>query len=309
MKKYFLSAIAFFTAAQNAPLNGSEKLITKKFSFTDFDKVEFNDLDGKVEVNIGASYSIDITIDDNLENLLCVTNDDHILTVSLRHNHQNRLYIEHTSIIIKISLPAIFSIKQNGNNSLEVTNINSRTLKLKSSGNGSVNLNGTIDGLTIMSSGNCNVNAQMLPAKNVQVTKRGNGNVTINTDYTFTANGSGNGGVINTGKGIADNGSYISGNAAIQYPHQKSVADTLLHPIIKTKMITVTLKNTSASKASLLIKYAGGGSYGINVPAKDTVISSFPAGTKIYNSANFRPFSKSLLVITEENDGKIFIVK
>ena len=54
IKKSTFLAVLMFTissicTAQREPLNGSGKIITKTFSYTNFDKLELNDLDGKVK--------------------------------------------------------------------------------------------------------------------------------------------------------------------------------------------------------------------------------------------------------------------
>lgn len=92
-----LMLLSTFALAQ---LKGSGKTITKSYDYQNFDKVFFNDLDGKIEVEVGKPYSISITIDDNLLNLLTVSENskNKTLAVSLKGNNNNKLYIEDTKI-------------------------------------------------------------------------------------------------------------------------------------------------------------------------------------------------------------------
>ena len=213
-----LSLIGTFTQAQNGPLRGSGKVVQKNFDFKNFDTVNFDDLDGKLEIEVGKEYSIAITIDDNLENLLSVENNKSELTVSLRGNRDNKLYIENTKISVKITMPAISGIRNNGNASLTVNNISGKYLKMDNRVNGSAIINGTIDKLEIKNSGNGNLDATKLIAKNAEVSSRGNGSVKVNATETLTASASGNGNVVNTGKAKFDANSSKSGNGRLIQP-------------------------------------------------------------------------------------------
>lgn len=312
MKKCFLTmacfVMVFFAAAQKEPLNGSDRILLKNFNYTGFNKLELYDLAGKVEVSIGAVYAIDIAIDDNLENLLQVTNKNNTLSIGLKGNRQNRLYIESTNIVIKISMPLITAIKQNGNNSLQVTNIAGKSLKVKCTGNGNVHLSGTADELNIVCAGNGNVNAAKLIAKNVQVTKRGNGSVIINTGYTFSAFGFGNGEVTNTGIGLPDNNSAIRGNGTINYMGANELIqkNNGQNKGETGNRVNVIIKNPGQTLVSLVIQYPVKGSYGIDVKPQDSVTEQLPAGTKIYRSGQFRAMAKPLFSITTADTGHTF---
>ena len=45
----FLTTVCFYVQAQRGPLRGTGKLITKTLDFRDFDKLSFDDLDGKID--------------------------------------------------------------------------------------------------------------------------------------------------------------------------------------------------------------------------------------------------------------------
>ena len=223
MKKQIVTIVLFcligtFTQAQNGALRGSGKTVQKNFDFKNFDTVNFDDLDGKLEIEVGKEYSISITIDDNLENLLSVENNKNELTVSLKGNRNNKMYIENTKISVKITMPAISGIRNNGNASLTVNNISGKYLKMDNRVNGSAAINGTIDKLEIKNSGNGNLDATKLIAKNAEVSSRGNGSVKINASETLTAFASGNGNVVNTGKAKFDTNSSKSGNGRLIQP-------------------------------------------------------------------------------------------
>lgn len=213
-----LSTVCCYTQAQRGPLRGTGKLITKMFDFRDFDKLTFEDLDGKIEVEIGKPFSVKVEIDENLEPLLEVKkeNQEGVLSIGLRGNQNNKMYIENTRIKVKVTMPEASVIQHRGNSNLHVTGIVGRYFRLENSGNGSVTLQGNIDELDIKKNGNGEVKAQGLVAKTAKVKSYGNGNVRVNTQISLTAHGSGNNSVMQFGPGKIDPISGIMGNGEVR---------------------------------------------------------------------------------------------
>ena len=70
MTKLIIAIVLTLTSTfANAQLKGSGKAITKTYDYKNFDKLSFQDLDGKIEVEVGKEFSISVTIDDNLDKL------------------------------------------------------------------------------------------------------------------------------------------------------------------------------------------------------------------------------------------------
>jgi uncharacterized membrane protein YphA (DoxX/SURF4 family) len=204
-------------AAQSRPLKGSGNVVTQNFNYTNFDKVKLNDLDGDVTITVGKPFSISISIDNNLENLLATKENNGVLEVALNKNKNNSMYIENTNIKVTITMPSLTALEQNGNNSVIVTAITGNYFKLKSMGNGNVTIMGTIDEMDIVKSGNGAIKSKTTTAKKINIAKTGNGNVEINTDATFEVSKTGNGDIINYGKGKAIITGKNSGNGEIIY--------------------------------------------------------------------------------------------
>ena len=221
MKVFFQILIIVFTFcdyshAQNRPLRGSGKIIQREFSFRDFDKIQFKDLNGDIEVESGKNYGVKISIDDNLEYLLeCIVADGKLM-IGFRGNKSNRLYIENTNIKIKVSLPEISVLQHTGNSRLKVRGIAGRYFRLENHGNGDAYLMGTIDSLDIDKVGNGDVNAEDLTAKIAKVISHGNGDVKVNVSVSLSANGTGNGDIIKTGSGKIEGASGIIGNGEVR---------------------------------------------------------------------------------------------
>ncbi|MBK9737414.1 MAG: DUF2807 domain-containing protein [Saprospiraceae bacterium] len=199
-------------------LRGSAKLIEKQFDYSNFDKIGFVDLDGNINVEIGKSWSIKVTIDDNILPLLAFDEDkpEGRLKIFLKGNNSNRMYIEDTNIRITISMPEVSVITHDGNSRLTVNNISGRYLKIQNLSNSSTTVQGSIDQLDIINAGNGNLYATELIAKTSDIKCSGNGNVKVNVNNKLSARVSGNGNVVNKGKASFKNSSSTGNGNLIQ---------------------------------------------------------------------------------------------
>jgi hypothetical protein len=281
---FFLSATAF---SQNGPFRGSGKAVSKNFAFSNFDKIELLDLDGKMEVEAGKPFAVSATIDDNLAQLLEATVENGTLTVRLKGNLNNRMYIEETNILIKISLPQIISVFHRSNGKLTVNGISGKNFRIKNTGNGSAFLNGSIEELGVVCRDNGSVHAEKLAAKIINARRSGNGNIYTNEAATVTAQSSGNGDVI--------------------VLKEKSNGESTA--VIKKEKPLSSIQNLSAVTISLSVKYPVKGSYGIDIKPNETKQEYFPVGTKIYKGNQFTAFKTPVIVITEQNRKDIFIIR
>ncbi|WP_264522390.1 DUF2807 domain-containing protein [Flavobacterium sp. N1994] len=198
-------AMTLVTILSSAQLKGSGKTITKTYDYQNFDKVFFDDLDGNLQIEVGKPFSISITIDDNLINLLSVIEDSSKkgLTISLKGNRNNKLYIEDTKIKVTITMPFLSEVSNNGNSGLNVTNINSKNFKSINPVNGSTTLSGIVDNLEVLCKGNGNLNATKLQAKKAIIVCKGNGNAKVNVSNEIKQTRSGNGNIQNIGSAKA----------------------------------------------------------------------------------------------------------
>jgi hypothetical protein len=215
MTKLILAIVVAITSTfAHAQLKGSGKTISKTYNFNHFDKVYFEDLDGKIEVEIGTSWSVSVTIDDNLEPLLSFKENtsEHELTVFLKGNKNNRMYIENTNIKIKITMPEATVIRNDGNASLLVNGVIGRYFRLENLSNSTSKVLGTVDELDVKNTGNGNANLAELKAKKAKIICRGNGNVTVNVSEAIIATVSGNGNITNIGTAQYDIASSRTGN-------------------------------------------------------------------------------------------------
>lgn len=217
MKKLVV-LILMFPSLVNAQLFGSGKLITREFALKDFDKINIEDFDGQVEIEVGKPFSIKIEIDENLEPRLRVSKNDseNQLNIFLEGNKNGKLYLENTRIKIKISLPEVLAISHRGNTNVRVSGIIGRYFRLENSGNGNVYLSGSVDELDIKKTGNGEVKAQKLISKTAKVKSYGNGNVVVNAQISLQAHGTGNCSIMQAGPGKIDPMSGVIGNGDVR---------------------------------------------------------------------------------------------
>ena len=96
-------------------------------------------------------------------------------------------------------MPALNMVVHNGNSDATINGLKNKSFSAKSTGNGNLILKGTADNIEIEKTGNGNVEAATLIVKNAKIVSVGNGDVRVNASETFTANGTGNGDIVNKG--------------------------------------------------------------------------------------------------------------
>ena len=210
-------AAVLISMLSQAQLRGSGQTVTKTYDYQNFNKVNFDDLDGKLEIEVGKPFGISITIDDNLINLLTLieNSDEKLLTIALKGSRNNKMYIENTKIKVSITVPFLLEVSNNGNSRLVVTNMNSKNFKSINPVNGSTTLSGIVDNLEVICRGNGNFYADKLTTKNAKIICQGNGNAKVNVSDSVTGLASGNGNIQNIGNAQFSSDSKTSGNGSL----------------------------------------------------------------------------------------------
>lgn len=175
----------------------------KTYDFKDFDKVQIENINGEVEIELGKSYSITVSGKDNAQEQVLITKSDDKLLVSLDSKFvtdwKNRKVVK-----VKIVIPEISKLFNISNADVSVKNFVGRYFGIENKGNGNVLVTGSVvDHIEINNNGNGNLETKNIISKKVDISKSGNGDVNIRTDSNFKVEMAGNGDIINYGKGKA----------------------------------------------------------------------------------------------------------
>lgn len=176
---------------------------SKTYAFKDFDKVQIENINGEVEIELGKSYNITITGKDNAHEQVQITKSGDKLLVKLDSKFvtdwKNRKLLK-----VKIVMPEISKIFNFSNADVSVQKFVGRYFGIENKGNGNVSVKGSIvDHIEISNNGNGNLETKNIISKKVDIFKSGNGDVTIKTDSDFYVEMNGNGDIVNYGKGKA----------------------------------------------------------------------------------------------------------
>lgn len=203
MKNLTLFVVTFLLLSHCWTLQAQNQHLTKTFDIKDFDKLILDNINGKVNIEVGKPFSISITMgSQDFENLQIEKGAEYRLKIALAKK-KGGWYEENEAKII-ITMPEISKLYNNSNANVSIANIEGRYVGIENNSNGNVSLNGKIvDLLDIENTGNGDVRAKNIEAKEVNVSKYGNGNVEIKTNQTFKAKLAGNGDIVNFGKGEA----------------------------------------------------------------------------------------------------------
>ncbi|TAE01879.1 MAG: hypothetical protein EAZ97_02920 [Bacteroidetes bacterium] len=176
---------------------------TKTYDFKDFDKMQVENINGEVEIEIGKSYSIAVLGKDNAQEQVQITKLKDKLLVKLDSKFVTD-WKSRKVVKIKIVMPEISKLFNFSNADVSVKNFVGRYFGIENKGNGNVTIVGSVvDKLEINNNGNGNLETKNIISKNVDISKSGNGDVNIRTDNNFNVEMAGNGDIVNYGNGKA----------------------------------------------------------------------------------------------------------
>jgi hypothetical protein len=291
MKKFLVFAFVLMTLFTNSfsqnmralTGNGVEKKLT--YNIAAFETLEVLWLDGKIEVEFGAAKSdIAINTDENIFNLLKVTNTEGGLKLEMPTNFKNRLWLEDDKTTIKIrttAQPRQITYKANAN--ARFTNINSPILSINKDENGNMMLEGKAAILEIEKKDNGNIDAENLLAQQATVSSTGNGNVSVNAKALKKQRVWGNGGVSNKMEVVNTEGGINS-----EKMNPKRVNVTLFNPESTRKEYHVSGINNYGRKFS----------YGLELKGMSKQSEVLPVGTSFYRKG------KLIATLKESDENK-----
>jgi Putative auto-transporter adhesin, head GIN domain len=175
----------------------------KAYDFKDFDKLQIENINGEVEIELGKSYSIIVSGKDNAQEQVQITKSEDKILVKLNSKFvtdwKNRKVVN-----VKIVMPEISKLFNFSNADVNVKNFVGRYFGIENKGNGNISVVGSVvDHIEIKNNGNGNLETKNIISKKVDISKSGNGDVNIRTDNNFNVEMSGNGDIVNYGKAKA----------------------------------------------------------------------------------------------------------
>ncbi len=223
MKKWFL---VFITICLAFPLfamggrEGSGELKRIVYDFTDFDSINVG-YGGKVVVQEGDSYSVRLTIDDNLSRDYYTKMKGN--TIYLERN--SLVNIINATILLEVTLPRLNSLSLHGGATGEITmehkqekmdvslaggsilvgSIKAGTLILDLSGGSKVELRGAADSLTLESSGGSKADCTEFPVKSCSIDGSGGSKLFVHVNGPLDSELSGGAVVEYSGETILNN--------------------------------------------------------------------------------------------------------
>lgn len=175
----------------------------KSYDFKEFDKVQIQNINGDVEIEIGKSYSITVSGKENAQQQVHVTKSEDKLLVCLVDKFLND-WKNREVVKIKIVMPDISNLFNYSNADVSIQKFAGRYIRIENKGNGNVMVSGSVvERIDLNNNGNGNLEARDIISKGVNIFKAGNGDVSIRTDTNFYVEMNGNGDIVNYGQGKA----------------------------------------------------------------------------------------------------------
>ncbi len=173
----------------NVGIKGSGISKTEARVVADFKSVS-SEAVGDVNVTIGDSQSVEVTMDDNLLPLLVTEVVDGELKIRTTGSFNTSIGLK-----VKITTPSLDSIRSSGVGNVKIDGLDSEQFAIGISGVGSVSANGKVQNLNVTVSGVGSADLDELVAENVSVTVSGVGGAEVYASKSVNASTSGVGNI------------------------------------------------------------------------------------------------------------------
>jgi hypothetical protein len=168
-------------------VKGSGDLTTESRDVKDFNRIKASG-SFDVLVKVGEDYSLEITFDDNLIDIITTEVRGSTLYLDSEESFSSR-----RSCKINITLPELNLVKLSGSGDIDVVNLNSNKFEYIVSGSGDLSASGKVDDLEVRVSGSGDIDTKELIAQNVYVIISGSGDVRVHAEESFEGRISGSG--------------------------------------------------------------------------------------------------------------------
>jgi hypothetical protein len=192
---------------RSTAITGSGNLVTQDFDLTGFETIDAGS-NFKVTVRRGDAFSVEVTSDDNVADILKVTSGRGKLTLGVKPGAYS---MNNVTMKAEVTLPALTAVMGRDNavvtferfepgrftlnlagNAIAEGEVHTGKLDLVADGNGQARLSGTADNLDLRGKGNAILTLGELAAKQAYVDMNNNAMATVEAsqslDYTLNGN-------------------------------------------------------------------------------------------------------------------------
>lgn len=248
-------------------ISGNGKLVKLNPAIFAFTNLDISHMNAQVIVEAGASdFALDVTIDGNLKEFFRYSQEGTTLKLSfdLSGGKYDR-WLSSNNTVVTIKVPALESLKNNGNTNIEIKQLNQKSFRLVSSGNADIKLSGTVNEVVLQTTGNSDINAGALTVEKTTLSSSGNADIVVNTKELVEINMNGNNEVTNL---------FYNPNLATD---KKAPLE-----FVRFKLRNNSVLPTKVSVISYRPDEKGNGTTAFVMLPYGTRTYRFPVGTKIY---------------------------
>jgi hypothetical protein len=248
-------------------LSGSGKLVQLQTPVSEFSQINISHMNVRVIVECGAEdYSLNVSIDDNLKDFFRYKVEANTLSLNMDiSGGKYKRWLSSNNTIITVKVPALVTLSNKGNTSIELKKIQQAAFNLQSDGNADITLQGKATDFYLQSNGNSNIDAGSFVTAKTTLNTSGNSEITVNAVQLVEQK--------------------VSGNVDISNLFNQPAVAT--KQIKNLEQVTFKLRNNSILPAKItVISYRpdekGNGTTAFVTMPYGTRTYKFPVGTKIY---------------------------
>lgn len=176
-----------FTGCDMIKGSGNSKTVTH--SVDDFDSVSFGG-SGDIEITVGQPKSVEVTIDDNLQDNVTIEVKDGKLKIGSRGSWSTNLGLK-----VKISVPELNSYNSGGSGDAVIHFLQAEKFEATVTGSGSLQANGSSTEVSVTVTGSGSINLAKVSATKASAVSTGSGSISVFATDSVTASTTGSGSI------------------------------------------------------------------------------------------------------------------
>lgn len=191
---FFFSTSLLALAQRDEQIIGSGNTIQFTQKVEAFTTIELRKMNVQVVVETGAAtYSVEVRIDDNLQQYLKISNEGSVLKLSMDPDYKRTgKWLSSNTTVITIKAPKVENLINNGNTNIDILLSKQAAFHFTSNGNPDVLMKGEVKDFMLTTTGNSDIDASELVCETVTVSSNGNADIVLNAKEVVEKKMSGN---------------------------------------------------------------------------------------------------------------------